>query len=338
MVEYKRIAVDTSKSHFAIHAVDEGEQVVLRRDLGRGAFVAFIAKQAPSEFIFEACAGSHHWAREVLKRGHRVRLIPPQYVGAFRKRGKNDRADAAALNDAASRPDMASVPVKSVEQQADAVLLKVRMLLIRQRTQLANAVRGHAGEFGLVASKGRCHVPELLDQVAQSALPETAKEGLALLGERMAQPDAALAAVDRRLVRLHRTNPTSRRLEGQPGVGPVTALTAALLVDPASFSSGRHFAAWLGLVPRQHSTAGRPQLGRISKQGNEVLRSLLVNGAMAVISHARRGSKSASPWLLKLLERKPRKVAAVALANKMARVLWAMMARGEGYRPMPALA
>jgi len=337
-MKYKRVAVDTSKSVFTIHAVDDQDRAVLRRDLRRGPFIAFLAALEPTELVFEACGASHHWGREAMKHDHAVRLIPPQYVKPFRKRGKNDRADAAALNDAASRPDMASVPVKSEACQAEAMLLKVRALLIRQRTQLVNTIRGHAAEFGLVAAKGRGHLPDLLALAAGSAIPVAAKEALALLGAEVKRLDEQVSGIERRLGRMHRDNETSRRLAEQPGIGIQTALSLALTIDAACFASGRHFAAWLGLTPREHSTGGKPLLGKISKQGNEMLRALLVNGAMAVIRHAKPGSRCASPWLLRLLERKPRKVAAVALANKMARIAWAMMARGEPYRHLPVAA
>jgi transposase len=256
-------------------------------------------------------------------------LIPPQYVKPFVKRSKNDRNDAEAISEAAARPGMAQVPVKSAEQQASAMLLSVRELLSRQRTQLINALRGHAAEFGLVAAKGDKGVAELL-VAAQENLLAPAAEALTLLGRQIGQIEAELAEVDTKLQAQHRALPASRLLETIPGVGWMTALTLTLRVDPAQFESGRHLAAWLGLVPKEHSTGGKHRLGAISRAGDERLRSLLVLGATAVINHAKPGKSS--PWLLSLLARKPRKLAAVALANKIARTAWAMMTSGERYR------
>ncbi len=274
-----------------------------------------------------------HWGRRLAQMGHRVRLVPAQYVKPFVKRGKNDRIDAEAICEAAGRPGMRFVPIKSAEQQASLMLLKARGLLVRQRTQLVNALRGHATEYGLVAAQGIGKVGPLLAKVAaEAAIPPPAREAMALLGREIAQRDERVAALDAELLALHKANPLSRLLEGVPGVGPVTAITLALTVDASQFASGRHLAAFLGLTPRQRSTGGKQRLGGISKAGNSRLRTLLVAGASAVIRHARPGSRSASPWLLGLLARKPRKLAAVALANKMARIAWAMMARGEAYR------
>jgi len=261
------------------------------------------------------------------------------------------RSDAyEAISEAAARSDMPSVPVRSAGQQAEAVVLSARELLVRQRTQLVNAVRGHAAEFGVVAAKGTSQVPALLEAVAAGeAVPNAAKEMLAFLGAQVAQLDERIADLERRMKQQHKANPVSQLLAEVPGIGPITALSLALTIDPGRFTSGRHFATWLGLVPKQHSTGGRQHLGGvakgsacvsrwngygggISRAGNERLRRLLVVGAMAVVRYATPGSKSASAWLLALLERKARKLAAVALANKMARIVWAMMATGEAYR------
>ena len=267
-----------------------------------------------------------------------MRLIPPQYVKPFVKRGKNDRNDAEAIGEAASRPSMRSVPVKSAASQAEAMDLSARDLLVRQRTQLVNAVRGHAAEFGVIAAKGIAQLEPLLAKITEADVPQAAKETLAQLGRCLEQLDAQLAVLDQRLAARHKANPVSRRLAAVPGVGPVTALTVAMTVDARQFESARHFAAWLGLTPREHSTGGRQRLGGISRAGHERLRQLLVVGAMAVIRHAKPTNQAASPWLLGLLERRPRKLAAVALANKMARVLWAMMANGTAYRRPPQAA
>lgn len=337
-MECKRIAVDTSKSVFTLHGVDERDRPILRRDLSRLRFEEFLGKIPPAEVVLEACGSSHHWGRVAQALGHKVRLIPPQYVKPFVKRGKNDRNDAEAIGEAASRPSMRSVPVKSAASQAEAMDLSARDLLVRQRTQLVNAVRGHAAEFGVIAAKGIAQLEPLLAKIAEADVPQAAKETLAQLGRCIEQLDAQLAVLDQRLAARHKANPVSRRLAAVPGVGPVTALTVAMTVDVRQFESARHFAAWLGLTPREHSTGGRQRLGGISRAGHERLRQLLVVGAMAVIRHAKPTNQAASPWLLGLLERRPRKLAAVALANKMARVLWAMMANGTAYRRPPQAA
>ena len=338
-MEFKRIAIDTSKHVFTLHGVDEQERPILRREFRRGQVEAFFAKLAPTEVVLEACGGSHHWGRVLSGLGHRVRLIPPQYVKPFVKRAKNDRNDAEAISEAAARPSMRAVPIKTVEQQAEAMILKHREMLVGQRTQAINALRGHAAEFGTVVAKGCQNVVALLTALAaDSAIPDAARAMFAQLGQHIADLDARLDALDRQLMARHKANPVSRRLAEIPGVGPITAITLALMIDAGNFQSGRHFAAWLGLTPREHSTGGKQRMGRISKAGNERLRQLLVVGAMAVIRFAKPGSKSASAWLLQLLERKPRKLAAVALANKMARIIWAMMARGEAYRRPPIAA
>jgi transposase len=329
----KRIGLDTSKAVFTLHGVDQDEKVVLRRNIKRAEVEAFFAKLPPTLVALEACGGSHHWGRRLTALGHTVQLIPPHYVKPFVRRGKNDRNDAEAISEAASRPNMPSVPVKAAEQQAEAIVLSARELLVRQRTQLVNAVRGHAAEFGVVAAKGTNRLPALLAAVAaEEAVPDAAKEMLAFLGVQVAQLDERIEELERQMKQQHKANTISQLLAEVPGIGPIGALSLALTIDPRRFQSGRHFAAWLGLTPKERSTGGRQRLGGISRAGNERLRQLLVVGAMAVIRFARPGSKTASAWLLALLERKPRKLAAVALANKMARVVWAMMATGEAYR------
>ena len=330
VTEYTRIAVDTCKYVFRLHGIDATGKAVLRRDLRRAAFVAFFRKLPPTQVVMQACGGSYHWAREMQALGHEVALIPPQYVKPFVKRGKNDRNDAEAICTAAGQAEMAHVPVKSAEAQAAAVLLSVRELT-RQRTQLVNALRGHAAEFGLIAAKGEAGLREVIAKAADSqALPQPAVEALAMLAAEIDRVEARLADADTTLMAQHKASPMSRLLAEIPGVGWMTALTLSLRVDPAQVRSGRHLAAWLGLVPREHSTGGKQRLGSISRAGNERIRSLLVLGATAVIRHAKPGRSS--PSLLSLLERKPRKLAAVALANKVARIAWAMMASGEAYR------
>jgi transposase len=338
MEEITRVAIDTSKSVFTLHGVDGAGRAVLRRNVRRQDLVRFFERLAPIDVALEACGGSHHWGRTLQALGHRVRLIPPQYVKPFVKRSKNDRNDAEAISEAASRPDMRDVPVKSAEAQAAAMLLSVRDLLMRQRTQLVNALRGHATELGLVAAKGDKGLAELRAEIAADAsLPAAAVEALGLLGGEIDRIAARLAETDKTLMARHRANGQSRLLAEIPGVGPVGALNFSLRVDASQFRSGRHFAAWLGLVPKQHTTGGKPRLGHISRAGDERLRQLLVLGATAVIRHAKPEHPTASPWLLALLERKPRKLAAVALANKMARIIWAMLTSGQSYRrPAPA--
>ena len=333
MTENKRIAIDTSKAVFTLNAVDQHDRPVIRRDVRRAGLADFFAKLAPTEVVMEACGGSHHWARVLSAQGHTVKLIPPQYVKPFVKRGKNDRNDAEAICEAAGRPNMSFVPVKSAQRQAELMVLRTRELLVSQRTQLVNALRGHATEFGVIAGKGIERVGKLLEAIAADhSIPPVARDVLAMLGAEIARLDTRLNEIDADLLAQHKANPLSVALAKIPGVGPITALTLVTEIEPGRFQSGRHLAAWIGLTPKERSTGGRQILGGISRAGNERLRSLLVVGATAVIQHAKPGSKTASAWLLKLLERRPRKVAAVALANKVARIVWAMMSTGEAYR------
>ena len=328
-----RIGLDTAKHVFQVHGVDETETAVLRAQLRRGAVAKFFAKLPPSRIGLEACGASHHWARLLRGLGHEVVLLPPQYIKPYIKRGKNDAIDAAAICEAMSRPGMRFVPIKSAESQAALMLLRVRDLLIKQRTMLSNAMRGHAAEFGVVAAKGPLGVAELLQHAHSEAagVPALAQELLALLADQLEAIAVRLKALEAQLLAWHRQDPVSRCLVTQPGIGPIAAVSFTLKVpDPKMFRSGRHFAAWLGLTPKENSTGGRRRAGRISRQGDQSLRKLLVLGATAVIQFAKPGR--GSPWLINLLARRPRKVAAVALANKMARILWAMMVSGEVYR------
>jgi transposase len=332
-MEFKRISIDTSKHIFTLHGVDEQDRVTLRRELRRGQVEAFFAKVPSTEVALEACAGAHHWGRTLGAMGHRVKLIPPQYVKPFVKRSKNDRNDAEAISEAASRPSMRTAPVKTVDEQAATIILKHREMLVGQRTQAINALRGHATEFGIIAAKGTCNLDALVCKLADDpAIPNIAKAMFAQMGRHVAELDIEIDGIDHQLLEQHKVNAVSQRLAAIPGIGPITAITMALSVNPVNFESGRHFAAWLGLTPKEHSTGGKHRLGGISKAGNERLRQLLVVGAMSVVRFAKPGSKSASAWLLQLLERRPRKVAAIALANKVARIVWAMMARDEVYR------
>jgi transposase len=331
MTQYKRIAIDTSKAVFTLHGIDQQERPVLRINLHRAQLAPFFAKLPATEIAMEACASAHHWARELTALGHEVRLIPPQYVKPHVKRSKNDRNDAAAICEAAGRPDMHFVPVKSVTQQAQGMVLKVRESLVGQRTLLVNTLRGHAAEFGVIAGKGISKVGPLLAAIDQEAsIPSEAKDMAVLLGQQIADLDAKIKQIEVKLIATHKANPLSQRLATIPGVGPLIALTLAFEIDPTAFESGRHLAAWIGLTPKEHSTGGKQRMGSISRAGNERLRCLLVVGATAVINAAMKpGSKQMTDWLRALLARKPRKVVAVALANKMARIAWVLMTRGE---------
>jgi transposase len=327
-----RIGLDTSKHVFQLHGVDEQEQPVLRRQLRRGELEKFFKRLPATRIGLEACGASHHWARVLRGLGHEAVLMPPQYIKPYVKRGKNDARDAEAICEAMSRPEMRFVPVKSAADQAALMLLKVRDLLVKQRTMLVNAIRGHAAEFGVTAARRVERVAALLERVAEdAAVPAPAREMLGELAGQLAATEVRLASVEAKLLAQHKANPRSQLLATIPGIGPLGGVSFALKVpDPKAFRSGRHFAAWIGLTPRDHSTAGKPRQGRISRQGDEALRRLLVLGATAVIRQAKPGRTS--PWLMQLLARKPKKLAAAALANKMARIIWAMLVSGEIYR------
>jgi transposase len=328
-----RIGMDTSKHFFQLHGVDAAERPVLRRKLRRHEVLAFFAKLPPTVIGMEACGAAHYWARELRKLGHEVKLMAPQHVKAYVKRNKNDGRDAEALCEAMSRPTMQFVPVKTEEQQAALMLAGVRQQLIARRTQLSNAIRGYAAEFGVTAAKGLDKIEALLARIAQDeSLPALARELLAIQGQHYAQLQIEVKALDAKLLAWHRANACSRRLAEIPGIGPIGATALVMKTpDPGVFPSARHFAAWLGLTPKDHSTGGKTRLGKITRAGDEVLRSLLVAGATAVIQQVRRGRGHPSPWLLALLKRKPPKLAAVALANKIARIAWKLMTTGESY-------
>jgi transposase len=332
-----RIGMDTSKHVFQLHGVNAAEEPVLRKKLRRQDMVTFFTRLPPTVIGIEACGGSHHWARLLQSLGHEVKLIAPQFVKPYVKRGKNDAADAEAICEAMSRPTMRFVPVKSAEQQAALMLVGLRDRLIRQRTQLTNAIRGYAAEFGLVAAKGLMKIEPLLERIhADDTLPPLARELFIIHAKEYAQLQARLEEVDDKLMAWHRSNECSRRLAKIPGVGPIGASMLMMKTPaPEAFRSARHFAAWLGLTPKDHSTAGKVRLGVITRAGDEALRSVLV-GATAVIQQLRRGRGAASPWLVELLKRKPPKLAAVALANKIARIAWKLMVTGEGYKASEA--
>lgn len=334
MDEITTIGLDLAKSVFQAHGVDGSGKVVLSKRLRRGQVLEFFAKLRPCLVGMEACATAHHWGRELRTLGHEVRLMAPQYVKAYVKRNKNDAADAEAICEAVRRPSMRFVPVKSVEQQAALMVHRGRELLIRQRTMLINALRGHMAEYGIIAAKGPANAAPLVALLADPAddrLPVTALAALRALAAQLKMAEVQIAALHGAIVSWHRGSEASRRLAGVPGIGPVIASAiVATAPDPSAFASGRHFAAWLGLVPKQNATGGRQSLGRISKRGDSYVRRLLVNGAQSVLRWARKGKSS--PWLIGLLARRPRGVVAIALANKMARIVWAMLSRGEDYR------
>jgi transposase len=328
-----RIGMDTSKHFFQLHGVNAAEQPVLRRKLRRKEVMAFFAKLPPTVVGLEACGAAHYWARVLCELGHEARLMAPQHVKPYVKRGKNDAADAAAICEAMSRPTMRFVPVKTAEQQAALMLMGIRERLIARRTQLCNAIRGYAAEFGVTAAKGIDKIEALLARIAaDDSLPTLARELFAIHGRDYAALEVELKEIEAKLMAWHRHDACSRRLAQIPGLGPIGATMLVMKTpDPRAFPSGRHFAAWLGLTPKDHSTGGKTRLGAITRAGDEALRSLLVVGATAVIQQVRRGRGRPSPWLVALLRRKPPKLAAVALANKTARIAWKLMATGETY-------
>src|SRR3984957_6767594 len=323
--------MDTSKHFFQLHGVDVTERPVLHRKLRRNEVLAFFAKLPPTVIGMEACGGGRYWARGLSKLGHKVKLIAPQHVKAYIKRNKNDGRDAEGLAEGLGGRTMQFVRVKTEEQQAGVMLAGVRQQLITRRTQLSNAIRGYATEFGLITAKGLDKLEPLLVRIAQDeSLPELAREMFAMQGRAYAQLQVELKAIEARLMAWHRANADSRRLAQIPGIGPIGATALVMKApDPRLFPSGRHFAAWLGLTPKDHSTAGKTRLGKITRAGDEMLRSVLVAGATAVVKQAKHGR--GSPWLLALLKRKSPKHAAVALANKIARIAWKLMVTGESY-------
>jgi len=334
------IGLDIAKNVFQVHGIDAAEKVIVRKQLRRGQMLAFFKALQPCLVGMEACATSHYWARELRKLGHQVRLMPAKDVKAYVKRNKNDAADAQAICEAVRRPTMRFVQIKSVEQQGQLMLHRARDLLMRQRTQLINALRAHMAELGIVAAQGREGVKELLKIIAteqDARLPVDAHTSLVVLAGGLQALQTMIRSIERRIIAQHRSDEASKRLRSIPGIGIVGATAiAATVPDPKVFRSGRDFAAWIGIVPRQDSTGGKQKLGPISKQGDQYLRRILVVGAHAVLKRARHQPEK-YPWVTRLLERKPFRVVAVAVANKMARVAWALLARGGSYRA-PALA
>jgi transposase len=344
MGEVSTIGLDIAKSVFQVHGVDGAGTVVMRKRISRAKVLEFFGGLSPCLVGIEACPSAHHWSRGLQALGQTVRLMPPSYVKAYLKRSKNDANDAAAICEAVTRPSMRFVPIKTKEQQTGVMLHRTRQLLVRQRTMLSNAIRGHMAELGIISAKGRNGTAELLQVIANAEddrIAPVARFCLEMLARQYVTITAEVGSIDKRIHAWHRSCEESRRLEEIPGIGPIVATAlVAEIGDWQQFRSGRNLAAWIGLVPKQHSTGGKDRLGRITKQGNRYLRWLLVAGAMAVIRHARqRGTKRL--WLIRIMARRPTKVAAVALANKIARMAWAIMARGERFtepRLLPATA
>jgi len=330
------IGIDLAKSVFQVHGVDTAGEVTVRKKLRRAEVLKFFEGLPPCLVGMEARATAHYWAREIGALGHDVRLMPPSYVKAYVRRQKNDAADAEAICEAVTRPTMRFVPVKSAERQGVLVLHRTRDLLVRQRTMLINAIRGHCAEFGMIAPQGAYRASELIEQVRKaegSVLPELARSALLMLAAQLDALAVQIHALERQLLVWHRQDEASQRLATIPGVGIITATAlAASVTDPGLFRSGREFAAFLGLVPRQNSSGGKDRLGRISKMGDGYLRKLLVIGATSVIRRAINNTSATGAWVRSLMERKPARVVTVAMANKTARIAWAVLARGDIYR------
>jgi transposase len=340
-MQVSTIGIDLAKNVFQVHGADAQGKTILVRQLRRRQVTEFFGKLPPCLVGMEACATSHYWGRELTQLGHTVRLIPPAYVKAYVKRSKNDAADAAAICEAVTRPSMRFVPIKTADQQGALSVHRTRDLMISQRTQLINALRAHLAEVGLVADQGRDGLARLValatDANNLQSLPMALLRTVGVIIAQLAALQQQIGELDRCLQAQHRASDVSRRLESIPGIGVIGATAlAATITDPSAFKSGRDLAAWIGLVPRQHSTGGKDRLGGISKQGDRYLRRLLVVGAMAVVRHAKR-RPGEHPWIAKLLAKKPVKLVAIAVANKTARIAWAIMSRGGTYRA-PALA
>jgi transposase len=331
--EVSIIGLDIAKHVFQAHGVDASGHVLLRKKISRAKLLPFFAAQPRCQVVLEACGGAHHWARELLKLGHDVRLIAPAYVKPFVKRQKNDAADAEAICEAAQRPSMRFVPVKTEEQQAAAMVFRGRDLLVRQRTQISNALRGHMAEYGWIAPKGLAHLEKLAALIADpAAVPEGVRAVCTVLLDGLAVLDRQIALLDKEIARRAREDEVARRLMTIPGIGPITATAILALAPPSgTFAKGRDFAAWVGLTPRQHSTGGKQKLGSISKMGERTLRRLLIIGSSAVVLQASKRGAPRGSWLEQMLARKPRMLVTVALANKTARIVWALLMKNEDY-------
>jgi transposase len=335
MAEAQLIGIDLAKRMFQLHGATAAGAVVFRKTLRRGQLLAYLDAQPRCTVAMEACATAHDWGRAIERLGHTVRLLPPAYVKPYVKRQKNDAADAEAIAEAASRPTMRFVAVKTEAQQARAMIFHTRDLLVRQRTQLINALRGHLAEHGLVAPKGPAHIGRLAAAVEEEGcrLASPVRDMARLHLEQITVLDGKIAELDKTLRTVASEGDTTARLQTMPGIGPITAMAIESFAPPmANFQRGRDFAAWLGLVPLQRSTGGKPRLGKTSKMGQRDIRRLLIVGAMAVVQNAVRHGTDEGSWLARMLARKPRMLVAIALANKMARGIWAMLTKGERYR------
>lgn len=342
MEEVVTVGLDIAKSVFQVHGVDAEGRIVVQRKLARAKLLPFFEKLPPCLIGIEACATAHHWGRRLTELGHEVKLMPPSYVKPYLKRQKNDAADAEAICEAVMRPSMRFVEVKSPEQQSELVIHRTRMTLMRHRIELSNTIRAHMAEFGLAAPIGRMGLQGLIEIVRDEAdmrVPASARICLKLLADQLDLVNRQALETDRLILASARATEVGRRLMAVPGVGPVLASAiVASVPDPHAFKTGRNLAAWIGLVPKQNSSGGKARLGGITKQGNRYLRQLLVIGALAVIRYAERHG-TRRPWLVQLMARRTTKIAAVALANKTARMIWAIMTSGQAYRePMPRAA
>lgn len=335
------IGLDIAKNIFQVHGVDREGHVVLRKKVRRDKLLGLFRELPPCQIGIEACATAHYWARELVVLGHHVKLMPPAYVKAYVKRNKNDAADAEAICEAVTRPTMRFVAIKSADAQSILMLHRARHLLVRQRTAQVSAMRAHMAEYGVIAPKGRAHVRDLIQALGsgETNLPDLARQTLGLIAEMIEGLSRQIRKIESELLAWHRTNPVSQRLETIPGIGFLTATALVATVSDAKiFHSGRQFAAWLGLVPKQNSSGGKERMGGISKMGDRYLRHLLVVGATAVVRYTRRKATTVSKWANRLLERKPARLVTVAVANKMARIIWAVMTREETYRTEPVAA
>jgi transposase len=336
------VGLDLAKHVFQVHGIDQDGQVLIRRQLRRGELIGFFRRLPPCVIGMEACSTAHFWARELAALGHEVRLMPAAYVKPYVKRSKSDALDAEGICEAVTRPTMRFVAIKNPEQQAALMLHRTRDLLVRQRTMLVNALRGHLAEYGIIAPQGLASVPKLIalaEKACGTALPELAWRCIRLNLAQIEDVHGRIGQVEQEILAWHRTNELSQRLETIPGIGLITASAlAATIPDPSSFRSGRHLAAWIGLVPRQSGTGGKVRLGHISKQGDRYLRRLLVLGASTLMRHARGRTSVTAGWINALLARRPASVVKTAIANKLARIAWAVLQDEQGYRAPAAAA